>query len=406
MDELFDASHAQIPIFDLILIHPPVRCTSYMRVLFLKGLSAWALGGDRTETLRLVRGAADQGCIVALGADAVPKELAGIPHFKVEYPQTAAVEGQVRTAIDVFRPDVVHVIGAGIRFMEAFDRVLRNARWAFTAHNVPPAEKIFSCFFAQPRLYYAARNTLAMPSVRRWSRFLRHASFAKVICHSDTVSRRLISRGCDVRKIVNISFGCDPPVLDSSAPSPLPATSSPKIVTVAGFAPHKGQLDAIRAMARLLPQFPNLAYRMIGNPRPDERYARFIQHQVQRLALQGNVALLEDASEQTKHAALRDADLYLQPSHEEGFCIAFLEAAQVVPRLVGTDTGAIAAMAEGDSTARIVRPGNVAALAHAMGELLRTAPPPHTVERRREMLASRYSWTNYAGQHVKAYQSM
>src|SRR4051794_32432207 len=98
-----------------------------MRVLFLKGLSAWALGGDRTETLRLVRGAADHGCSVALAADSQPKELAGVPHFKVDYPQTPAVESQARAAIAAFKPDVVHVIGAGIRFMEAFDRVLRPA---------------------------------------------------------------------------------------------------------------------------------------------------------------------------------------------------------------------------------------------------------------------------------------
>ncbi len=48
------------------------------RMLFLKGLSMWALGGDRTETLRLVRGAADQGCTVALAADSLPKDLAGV----------------------------------------------------------------------------------------------------------------------------------------------------------------------------------------------------------------------------------------------------------------------------------------------------------------------------------------
>lgn len=374
-----------------------------MRVLLLKGLSAWALGGDRTETLRLVRGAAGLGCEVALAADAVPNELAGIPHFRIDYPQSPAVESQVRDALAVFRPDVVHVIGAGIRFLEVFARALDDVPWTFTAHNLPPAERTFPRLFAHPRLYYAARNALALPSIRLWSRFLSRGSFARVICHSETVARRLVARGCDASKIVTIPFGCDEPVLDVAAASPFPPGASPRILTVAGFAPHKGQLDAVRAIARLRPEFPRLAYRMIGNPRPSERYARFIQREVQQLGLQGAVELLENASDATKHAGLRDADLYLQPSHEEGFCIAFLEAATTVPRLIGTDTGAMRSIAEGDGTAQVVRPGDVAALVRAMRTLLQTSSPPDSVARRRQSLSRRYSWEAYATLHVDTY---
>lgn len=380
-----------------------------MRVLFLKGLSAWALGGDRTETIRLVRGAGLHGCDVALGADSLPKELAGVAHFKVDYPQTPAVESQVRDALAAFKPDVVHVIGAGIRFLETFDQALRGggaAPWTFTAHNVPPAEKIFSRFFGHPGLYYAARNALAWPSVRLWSRFLRRGSFRHVVCHSDTVAKRLVERGCAPGTITNIPFGCDDPVIDTATPSPFPAGATPRVLTVAGFAPHKGQLDGLQAVARLLPEFPTIAYRMIGNPRPDERYARFVGREIARLGLGANVALIEDATDAVKHAALRDADLYLQPSHEEGFCIAFLEAAMVVPRIVGTDTGAMAAIGERDRTARIVHTRDIEALARSMRELFHTNADAITVAERRAALAQRYSWDRYAQQHVEVYRTM
>jgi glycosyltransferase involved in cell wall biosynthesis len=377
-----------------------------MRVLFLKGLSAWALGGDRTETIRLVRGAADHGSDVALAADALPKELAGLPHFKVDYPQTPAVESQVAAALDAFRPDVVHVIGAGVRFLEAFDRALRRgaAPWIFTCHNVPPAEKIFPRFFGRPRLHYAVRNLLALPSVRLWTRFLSRGSFARVVCHSDTVARRVAARGCDPGKIVTIPFGCDAPVLDPATPSPFPAGASPRILTVAGVAPHKGQLDAVRAMERLKPAFPNLFYCMIGNPRPDDRFARFILRETLTRGLHVNTLLIGGAPEPMKHAALRDADLYLQPSREEGFCIAFMEAAVVVPRVVGTDTGAMRAIAEGQRTMRVVRPGDVDALVGATRDLLKQTVTLEDVERRREELAQRYSWSSYVEQHRDVYE--
>ena len=377
-----------------------------MRVLVLKGLSAWALGGDRTETVRLVSGLAAQGCAVALGADTLPAELTGTPHFTIDYPESSRVTSQVQAAIGAFRPDVVHVLGAGIRFLRIFDSCLENIPWTFTAHNVPPAERTFSRLFSRPRLYYAARNALAVPSVMMWFRFLTRGSFRNVVCHSESAADRLRSCGCSARKISLIPFGCDVVAPPDGTPSPFPPGASPKILTIAGFAPHKGQLDAVHAVARLMPAFPNLAFRLIGNPRPNERYARMLEREIAKLGLQDRVVLLQNASEAVKHAALRDADLYLQPSHEEGFCIAFLEAATIAPRLVGTATGAMSSIAGTDTAMQIVPVRDVAAMVRAKSDLLGVTLSPGTISERRARLLATFAWPTYIQQHLDLFQEL
>jgi hypothetical protein len=366
-----------------------------MRVLLLKGLSMWALGGDRTETLRLVRGAADRGCEVALAADALPKELAGVAHYKIDYPQTPAVQSQVRAAVDAFRPDVVHVIGAGVRFLEAFDRALRGGPWAFTAHNVPPAERTLRRLFARP--------ACTTPPATRWR---CRASALVAVPRARVVRRRRLPQRDRPppprRPRLRPGEGHQHPVRLRRARAD--ATTSPVPVPPARahrdrrrLRPAQGPARRVRAVARLLPRFPHLAYRMIGNPRPNERFARFIAAEVERLGLSRNAALLETHRRRRSTPRSRDADLYLQPSHEEGFCIAFMEAAMVAPRVVGTRHRRHAGDRGGRPTARVVPTRGRRALARRHGRVCCGLPATaDALEWRREDLRRRYSWADYA----------
>jgi glycosyltransferase involved in cell wall biosynthesis len=158
-------------------------------------------------------------------------------------------------------------------------------------------------------------------------------------------------------------------------------------------------------VAGLLPQYPDLSYRLIGMSR-DRRYVTFLRKLIDRVGLGGRAELMHAASDAVKFAALRHADLYVQPSHEEGFCIAFIEAAMVAPRLVGADTGEIAAIAAGDPWAAVVPPMNPAGIEAAARRLLAMTPPPGAVAERRQRLATRYSWDRYLDQHAELYDSV
>jgi len=152
----------------------------------------------------------------------------------------------------------------------------------------------------------------------------------------------------------------------------------------------------------LAARFPTLAYRAIGNSR-NSAYTAFLRGRIAALGLGDRVALVDDADDAAKQAALAAADLYVQPSHEEGFCLAFAEAAMVAPRLVGCRTGEIAGLAGGDPTTRVVEPKDVTGIAAAATELLAVNVTPADVAARAQRLVERYSWAAYLDQHMDVF---
>ena len=377
-----------------------------MRILFVTGLTGFGIGGARTEEVRLVRGIAERGHVVGMCSDVLSEELKGTTHYRLDYPPGDNAPRQLQTALAEFRPDLVHVVGGGVRFLAVCDQQIKDVPWVFTAHNVPPAERIFPRLYGNAALHYAVRNMLAWPSVWSWKKYLKGAGFRLAICHSQTVMGRLKQVGCPAGKIREIPFGSELPASaltpDPSVASGFSADAWPKIVTVAGLAYHKGQVDAIHMAHRLAAEFPKLDYRLVGMTR-DKKYRAFLENTIERLGLKERVSIVHAAPEPVKFALLREADLYIQPSHEEGFCIAYLEAAMLTPRLIGADTGAIAAMASEDRFARVVKAGDVAGLASAARDLLRQRAVAGVVEQRRQLLAGRYSWEAYLQAHDKAY---
>lgn len=371
------------------------------RILFVSGLTARGVGGAQTETIRLLAGISDRGIEAAIAIDR-PLGVAGIAHYPLDYPPSRRATTQVRSAVNAFKPDAVHVVGGGVGFLRRIDAAVSPVPWVFTAHNVPPCERTFPALFGHNQLHYVARDVKALPSVILWKQFLANGNFRKVICHSSTVSARLGAFGCPVAKISQIPFGLDVPDLPTGGVSPFPPAAYPKILTVAGFIHHKGLHDAVRIMADLKERFGNAAYRIIGERR-DKKYATFLERQIDLEGVGDFVSLTPSASDATKVAALRDADLYLQPSHEEGFCLAFAEAAAIVPRLVGTATGEMPGFATGDESTVIVPSKRPADLLEATTRLLSSPLGGDAFRRRQERLTRHYSWQSYYEKHLAAY---
>ncbi|HLL88991.1 MAG TPA: hypothetical protein VK324_06785, partial [Tepidisphaeraceae bacterium] len=90
---------------------------------------------------------------------------------------------------------------------------------------------------------------------------------------------------------------------------------------------------------------------------------------------------------------------------EEGFCLSFLEAASIVPRLVGTATGDIPGMVIGPGM-RLVVPRSAEALTAGIRAALADTVPPTAVAARRATLDERYSWDQYVRQHLDLYAQL
>lgn len=85
----------------------------------------------------------------------------------------------------------------------------------------------------------------------------------------------------------------------------------------------------------------------------------------ERFAFRGWVAGRE------KEQALRDAEVYVHPSHREGMPNALLEAMALGLPCVAARSGAIPDVIRSDATGLLFPPGDVAALARALTELVR-----------------------------------
>jgi glycosyltransferase involved in cell wall biosynthesis len=209
---------------------------------------------------------------------------------------------------------------------------------------------------------------------------------------------RLLRLGSSRERIVRLPAGFSNNALclagKAEGRSPFNASSHPHLLTIAGMAHHKGLHDSLRAVASLAKAFPNFSYLIIGGKR-DGGYASHLEGLAARLGIQSHVRLIYNASEELKWFALADADLYIQPSHEEGFCLAFLDAAMVVPRLLGTSTGEMPFIAEGDPSSAIVTPKDARDLEANIVRLLNIPASECDLRGRRARLLQRYSWRDH-----------
>lgn len=333
----------------------------------------------------------------------------GTEVFALDRSDRAHTETSISAALDIFRPDVTHVVSARLLLANRINALVRNVPWLLTIHSPVPWESAVPCFYGRNRLYYGARNARYAVNVLAHALVLRRWHFSRALCFSDHVARRLVALGCDSARLAVVPLGMpetsDVAPDNSDSVHVFPDGAYPRILTVAGISHHKGLHDAVRAIAGLLPSHPTLHYVVLGRVR-DHGYASHLESLVRRLRLTRHVSFVSSAGDALKNAAFKQADLYLQPSHEEGFCLAFLEAAAASDRLVGTNTGEMPAMAPNDPLIRIVRRMNPDALQEGMLTVLRVAVSNELLAGRRARLKKEYSWSHFCTRVTSLYEEV
>lgn len=383
-----------------------------MRVLLVTGLTQFAYTGVHRETERLVHRMLDSEVEVGLLADRLPPELAGADHLPVPYPLPKHPDEYLAQAIRAYRPDVMHVIGGGVRLMWAAHRVVPALPWVVTVHNVPPRERTARWLQGRNALHYPLRDLLALPSTQVWRRFLQRGNFHRAICHSDFVRDITRQAGCPARKLASIPLGCDAPDAidedDPTKPSPdnlFAPEDTPRLMSVGGLAHHKGFHDYLHAVARLVRDHPKLRYVIMGDRR-DAQYVKTLERLIARFGLQDRVRLVPKASEAERLATALRADLYVVPSHEEGFCLSYLEGAMLSPRALGTHCGIIPQVADHDPAQQVVVPMDPAALEDATRRLLAVPVDANQLAQRRSALLDRYAWRHHTEAHLNLYREL
>lgn len=369
-----------------------------MRILFVSD-APQIPGGAMLAIRQLSSGLAGLGSEVAVLRPDPPQlaaDYAGTTTvYSLDRTTKRSIDVSLAKSIDRFRPDIVHVTAGRWSLVSRVDTLVRDIPWVLSVYNLPPFEAPIRRLYGCNRLYYYARNAQYLPNALLWAIGLRRWRFARVICPNRGVQSRLAEYGCRREKITSASLGYSTnnsiPGCGADADAPFDRQNHPCILTVAGIIHHKGLHDSLRAIAHLADVFPHFGYLIIGGKR-EKAYASYLETLVTRMGIQSHVSFVYDASEELKWSALRHTDLYIQPSHEEGFSLPFLDAAMAVPRLLGTATGEMSSIAENDPYCGIVTPKDVPGLRNNTLRLLKTAVSVRDLEARRARLREKYSW--------------
>ncbi len=217
-----------------------------------------------------------------------------------------------------------------------------------------------------------------------------------VLANSTGIERAVRDLGARATRVVH---------LGTTVPgTTVPGTTVPgTIVTVGHLVARKRHADVVRALAALRDRRPELRYRIVGDGPERER--------LQRLAHELGVADRVDFTGALSHDravdAGRDAALFVMPSTDEAFGVAFVEAmAGGVPAIgAAGEPGPeeIAALGEG---MRLVPAGDVDALAATIDALLDPAAHTRTAAAARATVAEHFTWKGCGEATVAAYEAV
>lgn len=173
----------------------------------------------------------------------------------------------------------------------------------------------------------------------------------------------------------------------------------PLLITVARLVPHKGQDSAIRALAGLTDEFPQLRYLIVGEGQ-DEQRLRDIARELgvaDRVIFTGpltDAELAEAYATSTLYIGLSRVD---QEINAEGFGISFVEAgASGVPSVAGDSGGVRSAVRDGE-TGIVVPPTDITSITDATASLLRDDNRRRSMgEAARRAVETHYNWDRVA----------
>jgi glycosyltransferase involved in cell wall biosynthesis len=192
------------------------------------------------------------------------------------------------------------------------------------------------------------------------------------------------------------------PGLDHPAPAPPKASRAGqpvRLLCVASLTPRKGQDQLLRALAALT----DLDWRLdlVGGAR-DPDHARRIKAMAAAPDLKGRVCFLGEVESAGLANHYRGADIFVLPSHHEGYGMALAEAMAHGLPVISTHAGAIPETVPRDA-GELVPPGNAEALAESLRRLIVDATARKRMGEAARLAAARMpSWERTAADFTAA----
>jgi teichuronic acid biosynthesis glycosyltransferase TuaC len=240
-------------------------------------------------------------------------------------------------------------------------------------------------------LYTAGRVRAGGESVRR---ALSHARL--VLANSAGIAE--LSREHGAREARVVHLGADVP----TAARPATRGHAPKLVTVGHLVARKRHADVLRALAVLTPRHPTLRYAIVGDG--PERAA--LEALAARLGVSERVDFHGQLAPAEAIERARECTLFVMPSTEEAFGVAYVEAMAGGVPAIGCrgEPGPEEIAAAGDGMV-LVPPGDIERLTQRVDELL---CDPHRLreagQRARATVLANFTWERCGEQTLAAYE--
>ncbi|MCX5737939.1 MAG: glycosyltransferase family 4 protein [Proteobacteria bacterium] len=349
-----------------------------LRILWVASKLGWS-GGIGNVVARGARALAERGHEVHLAgptADGEPGPLPGVVVHAFRKRRMKVM--QLVDLVPLVRgiePDVVHFhsamphgdVIAGLRWLRPWRDPSRAPLIAVTAHSSRPYAK------RRARIGLRAADVVVVPS--QWA--AAHAQGA----------------GARAEAIHVVPAG-----IDTGAQPDLGARDDAVLAL--------GRLKAVKHLDLLIDAFASLASERpswqlwIAGDGP-ERAA--LAERVRAAGLEDRVELLGWIAGAEKERVLCRAAIGAVPSQRESFGIALLEMQAHGLACVASDTGGLAELADHGNAARLVPPGDVAALTRELAALMDEASARQALAREGRRAAERYDWSEIARRYEVVY---
>jgi glycosyltransferase involved in cell wall biosynthesis len=377
----------------------------------------------------------DQPLALSLDVSAVPLRPAGAGHYTLEIARRLGARPDIALTLVARRGDeprwralattadsVAGVVPSSrpgrLLFEQArFPRLLRSL--GVDVHHgphytmpgrspVPCVVTIHDCtFFDHPEWHERSKAVFFRRAIRQAA---LHA--AALVCVSEVTATRLRAC-CDVRAPIVVaphgvdhvrfgpteeSAGADRALLDASGLPP----DRPLVAFVGTLEPRKGVATLVAAFDRVAEAQREAMLVLCGQDGWGMRETDVALARARHGDRIVRVGYLPDA---TVPALLRQATAVVYPALEEGFGLPALEALACGAPLITSEGTAMAEMAQG--AADLVRPGDEAMLADAIGLALERGKGSPEVQRRRTLgltVAAQSTWSASVSRHIEAYK--
>ena len=178
-------------------------------------------------------------------------------------------------------------------------------------------------------------------------------------------------------------------------------SNEPVVVNVAHLAGHKGQQYLVRAIPLVLTKIPAARFFVVGEGE--------LMNELQALAasLGLNKRLIFTGFREDVGAFYHVADLFVMSSAQEGLGTAVIDALALGKPVVATNSGGIPEVILDGETGRLVAPGDPAALAEGIVELLTNPERAKRMARRgQEMVRQKFSVEAMVDKNVEVYHQI